>query len=232
MKITDNEDIESEDQAINNRNRLYWEQYYVSAKKEAPSTFCKQVNKILEDKYLILDIGCGSARDSFEFANANHEVIGIDSSKKAIEFANSVIEKEGYINVAFQLIDISDEADFSRRLDEIKNNAEIKNIKILYYSRFFLHSIDENIENLLLNVITKYLTKGDIFAAEFRTKEDENRYKAYDNHYRRFIDEKELLRKLKTKCNMTKVILFEKGTGFSKYKDEDPFLARIIVEKR
>lgn len=224
-------DVEESFLSYNDRNEIYWEQYYLKAKKQKPSTFCTFINNFITKKYLILDIGCGLARDSIEFANQGHQVIGIDKSKEAISAANSLSEKEGYDNIEFYAIDISDEIIFSEKLRVFKEKAHRKNVNIMYYFRFFLHSIDEEIEDKLLNAISSYLEKGDIFAAEFRIKEDETRYKEHGDHYRRFIDEEILIDKLKKKYGMTKLVLFQKGNGFSIYKREDPFVARIILEK-
>ncbi|MDD4835026.1 MAG: methyltransferase domain-containing protein [Lutispora sp.] len=212
-------------------NEIYWEQYYLKSKQQKPSSFCCFVNDFIKDKYFILDIGCGNAKDSFEFAQQGHEVMGLDRSEEAIIFANSLISKENYKNITFQKVDISEKMLMTEVFKKAKQNASLKQVKVMYYSRFFLHSIDEKSQKILLDEISEYVEKGDLFVAEFRTLEDEKREKTYSNHYRRFINERDLLDQLKEICNMNKVILFQKGTGFSIYKDEDPFLARIIVGK-
>ncbi|WP_313757486.1 class I SAM-dependent methyltransferase [Tissierella sp.] len=212
-------------------NEIYWEQYYLDSKLQKPSSFCSFINDFIKEKYLILDIGCGSARDSFEFVQQGHEVIGLDRSEQAILFANSLIKEERYKNITFQKADISDKILMSEIFKKAKEQAKQKQKNIMYYSRFFLHSIDESNQRTFLEAISSHVDKGDIFVAEFRTKEDEERQKIYSNHYRRFIDEVDLLNQLKEVCDMNKLLLFQKGTGFAIYKEEDPFLARIIVAK-
>lgn len=212
-------------------NEIYWEQYYLNSKKQMPSNFCSFINDFIKHKYLILDIGCGSARDSFEFAKRGHEVIGLDRSEQAINFANSFIEEENYKNINFEIADISDRDLMSGLFRKARVQLKGKRKNIIYYSRFFLHSIDEENEKDLLETISDYIEPGDLFVSEFRIKEDECRQKEYPNHYRRFIDEKELLNRLEKICGLNRLLLFQKGNGFSIYKDEDPFLARIIVSK-
>lgn len=215
----------------NDINEIYWHQYYLNIDSQKPSTFCNLVNDFITKKYLILDIGCGSARDSFGFAERGHYVIGVDQSEQAIKFANSLKRKKGLKNIEFFVASVSDSEKMSELLKKTTNKAKQSQINIIYYSRFFLHTIDEETQKIFLKTISNYLQKGDLFVAEFRTKEDATRKKVYSNHYRRYVDENDVLKQLDEVCNMSNILLFQKGTGFSIYKDEDPFLARIIVKK-
>lgn len=212
-------------------NEIYWEQYYLNSKLQEPSSFCSFVNGFLKEKYFVIDIGCGSARDSFEFLKQGNMVLGLDNSQQAINYANSIVEKDGNRGIAFQQVDISKKELLFKIFKENKKNAIDNKMNVMYYSRFFLHSIDESSQIILLETLSEFLEIGDLFVAEFRTKEDENKNKVYSNHFRRFIDESELLMQLKEISGLDEVLLFQKGTGFSIYKDEDPFLARIIVTK-
>ena len=44
---------------------------------------------------------------------------------------------------------------------------------VMFYLRFFLHSIPEEVQDTLLGVIGSARGRGDMFAAEFRTTKDE-----------------------------------------------------------
>lgn len=212
-------------------NEVYWEQYYLNIKRQKPSSFCSFINDFLKEKYFVIDIGCGSARDSFEFSRQNHDVIGLDRSEQAISFANAIIKEEKYTDIYFENVDISNKKIMADIFEEVKTEANKKGRKVMYYSRFFLHSIDEIAQTNLLNSIAEHISEGDIFVAEFRTREDQDRQKIYSDHYRRFVDEEELINQAKRICGLNKLKLFQKGTGFSVYKDEDPYLARVILEK-
>jgi hypothetical protein len=98
------------------------------------------------------------------------------------------------------------------------------------YLRFFLHSIDEDTEDALLDALTGTMPGFRIFA-EFRTKQDEALSKVHGDHFRRYIDEQQFARKLERRWGF-KVEHLESGHGFSPYRDEDPHLARIIAQLR
>ena len=48
------------------------------------------------------------------------------------------------------------------------------------------------------------------------------------DHYRRFINKSELVNKLKKKF---KILYIKESKGYSKFKNEDPCLIRIIAQK-
>jgi SAM-dependent methyltransferase len=215
-------------------NIQYWNEFYRKVKLTEESTFCSFVQEIIRDKKMtVLDIGCGSGRDSFSFAKNGHDVIGLDRSIESINWNNTLKDKakEKELNVYFFTIDISDEEALSQLFISIRENLQFKNQKIIVYLRFLLHSINESTERILLKVLSKYLSKGDYIAAEFRTIEDKKIDKHYNDHYRRFIVAEELLNDLIYKYGFNKVY-FHKGTGLSIFKDEDPYLARIIMKKK
>lgn len=212
-------------------NEIYWEQYYFNVKKQDASPFCSYINDFMKEKYLVLDIGCGSGRDSLEFSKKGHHVVGLDKSSQAIGFANSLVKELEYENISFDIADVSNKDMMLKVFKKSKEYAEANNLNIAYYSRFFLHSINDEEQAILLEAMSECLDKDDIFIAEFRTKEDEERQKVFSDHYRRFVDEENLIEQLDEVCGMKNLMLFQKGTGFSVYKDEDPFLARVILGK-
>lgn len=91
------------------------------------------------------------------------------------------------------------------------------------YARFFWHAIDRKLQRQILQ-----WTKDTIFI-EARTTEDETRKKTYKRHHRNFVSVPELVKDLKTMG--FEIIRLHEGTGFSKYKDEDPHLVRVIAKR-
>jgi len=59
---------------------------------------CEAKSKELGRKLKVIDVGCGHGSNSFPVASLGHEVLGIDVSKEAIDFA---ISKNSYRNVRF-----------------------------------------------------------------------------------------------------------------------------------
>ncbi|MBW8349429.1 class I SAM-dependent methyltransferase [Bacillus sp. IITD106] len=215
----------------NKENEEYWDAFYKHFQVEEESTFCKYIKSKLVKDTVIVDIGCGTGRDTFSFYKDGYSVFGIDRSSQAIAF-----NKQYLINcfenreIYFKKLDILSDYEFIQFLQETSNYAKSMECKLLVYSRFFLHSINVTAENILLNAITEILQTGDLFAAEFRTIEDFEREKVYNNHYRRYIDSEIFIEKLETQHSF-EMLEFSKGTGFSPFKGEDPFLARVFAKK-
>ncbi|MBB6021632.1 SAM-dependent methyltransferase [Paenibacillus sp. JGP012] len=212
----------------------YWNQFYKNFNLVEESTFCKFVKALINDTEIkVLDVGCGSGRDAFSFARSGYEVIGIDRSEESIKFNNKIKEDFSEINdkISFHTIDISNKEEFSNYFTSFRKSSTNKNRKILVYLRFLLHSITEETEEKLLEVLSKNMIKGDVIAAEFRTIEDRDIDKHFQNHYRRFVIAEDLLGCLVEKYNFEKKY-YKKGQGMSIYKSEDPYLARLVVQRR
>ena len=98
------------------------------------------------------------------------------------------------------------------------------------YSRFTFHAIDENDEKLVLSQLPMVLKKGGLFFLEARSLKDEKLDKTYGfEHFRRYLDFKQTIRKIE-KRGFTILEKIE-SQGLSPYKEEDPFLIRIVAQK-
>lgn len=214
-----------------NKDIGYWNFYYrqkVAILNECSSFAREMLNRIekkdIHRKYL-LDLGCGNGRDSIFFASKGIHVIGIDSSDVAIDMLECAYESDD--NLEFICDDfVTANVLFQREYDYC-------------YSRFTLHAINESQEDILLKNVYNALKKGGLFMIEARTIHDgiygmgelveKNAY-IYNDHYRRFIDPKELVRKSKKLGFL--IIYNEENIGFSKTATEDPMLLRLILKKQ
>lgn len=212
-----------------NNNIDYWNDFYKKVIIEEESTFCTFIKKEINEDLFIIDIGCGSGRDTHSFAKEGHQVYGIDRSVEAINMNNDNVK--GITNMNFINIDISKEKELHLFIEDVSDTATKNSKKLMIYSRFFLHSINNDTEEILLKVLSKLLKTGDLLVLEFRTIEDEKIDKVYNNHYRRYINADELHRILEKNYGFTSEY-FHKGQGLSIYKNEDPYLARIIMKKK
>jgi SAM-dependent methyltransferase len=213
------------------KNSEYWDNFYKNQKVNPESSFCNKVRKTLQGDFVVVDIGCGLGRDSFSFATEGYDVFGIDGSIEAIS-ANKKRAEENPPNgaVYFSKADLRDRKSLQELFSRVTKKAELENKKIVLYLRFLLHAIDEETEKVLLDALADDTPVGTYFAAEFRTAEDAAKSKVYDDHYRRFVETDKFLVELITRG--FSVNEFYKGTGLSIYKDEDPFLARVMAVKR
>lgn len=108
-------------------------------------------------------------------------------------------------------------------VDKVENYIkEFKSPKNVY-ARFFWHSISRETQLAILK-----WTKHNIFI-EARTTEDKKRPKKFGKHERNFVDVAELVKDLKE--SGFQIVKLEEGTGFSKFKGEDPYLVRVYAVK-
>jgi len=211
-------------------NKEYWNNFYKEQKNlNEQSTFSEYILENIDlSNSILVDVGCGTGKDTFYFAKNEVLSAGIDGSNEVIK--NNVDNlNEDYQNPIFYCVDLSNKSKTIQVFSEINELAIKKNKEIVIYNRFFLHSITEEIEDLLLDVLLNTIEGSYEFISEFRTKEDEVLDKIYGNHYRRYIDTDKFL--LKVLDLNFELVFFEKKQGFSPYKNENPFLARLILKK-
>ncbi|OMH40090.1 class I SAM-dependent methyltransferase [Desulfurobacterium indicum] len=80
----------------------------------------------LKGNELVLDIGCGDGKITFEIARRVPDgyVVGIDSSEEMIKLASKMFSPSKYPNLSFRFLDIQ-EMDFSGEFDVIFSNAAL-----------------------------------------------------------------------------------------------------------
>src|SRR3989344_3363951 len=101
----------------------------------------------------------------------------------------------------------------------IKNHKCSDNV----YTRFFWHAINRDLQLKILKWATSLLF------IEARTTDDKYKPKTFRKHERNFVNVAQLVKDLKD--NNFQIISLTEGTGFSKYKNEDPFLVRVVAKK-
>ena len=204
---------------------IYWADFYARTVYASGSTFHELVNAHDDLPRTIVDIGCGDGRDSYAFAAAGwQKVTGLDRSHVGVRQATRKAEQLGYGQLSFAACDVGD----TEPLRATLQGARDGDAPMVFYARFFLHSIPEEIQRVLMNVVADCARPGDWFAAEFRTDRDEVVRKVHGNHYRRFQNGAAFGRSLRETYGFTPV-LEQEGNGFSPYKGEDPQLYRVLA---
>jgi len=162
----------------------YWEEYYsrngeVDIVFDNPSDFARFViNKLPDTHKNIIELGCGNGRDSIFFTKNNKNILAIDQCVNTTNELNKISE-----NIQ------SFAADFTKLPLELDFKPDV------VYSRFTLHSIDEEAEDRTLKWVAGILDKGGVFCLEARTVLDplcgqgqnKGRNVWFTDHYRRFI---------------------------------------------
>ena len=161
-------------------------------------------------------------------AKCFEHVLAVDGSEIAIEECIAKSEEESLNNIDFIHSLIND----NNLVNEIQNILlTVKTeVPIYIYSRFFLHSINDEDEDSMVFLISQLLenNEGSIYL-EFRTKEDEHLSKYTGSHYRRYVDPRVLVKKF-SKHGFT-LDYSVQGVGFARFNVDDAHVARLVLSK-
>jgi cyclopropane fatty-acyl-phospholipid synthase-like methyltransferase len=212
-------------------DKKYWDNYYQQHGKDKGISACSTFAQFCLDKFFIkenlniIELGSGNGRDAIYFAHHKLNIIAIDQSTTAID-----IEKESLRNEVTQYL-------HPKALNFINEDySKYKSIDA-FYSRFTIHAISKSDEKMLLPNVYRALNNGGLFCIEVRTTKDplfgvgegcgDNTF--ITDHKRRFIDSQLFLNQVLTLG--FKLLYFVEENGLSVYKDDNPVLMRLILQK-
>lgn len=201
----------------------YWERYYsdsAQSLRPVPSQFAAFVAGELREPRRIVDFGSGNGRDALFFASYGHQVTAIDGSASAIASGRHLADAFGE-KVDFILSPIT-----APRLADLVAEASDKT---LVYARFFLHAITAEEEQAFLSCAADLTKPGDLMAVEYRTIRDLRGIKETSAHYRRFMSPAEF--QYAAIRHGFRVTYAVEGYGFAKYKNDDAYVARNVLER-
>ena len=210
-------------------NKKYWDSFYQHNHKHTPSQFCVCVLTEINPDATIIEFGSGNGRDSHYFASQGHITIAMDLSFEAIKCCKDVANSRNINHLTFFQNDITNR----ESIEEIVNYAREESIckEIVFYSRFVMHSLDDKQEQDFLRVLSDYMRPDELIYFEFRSKEDSKLNKYYGGHFRRFIETDKFVRFLSEKLGFI-IDYTITGRGMAKFKEEDPFVSRVIARKK
>ena len=204
-------------------NRDYWNQYYKNdVCSKQPSPFAQYVATLIEPGRRLVELGCGNGRDAVYLAAQGLKVTALDLSSVTIEH----LREQNIPNTEFICEDF------------VNSDIHRPNGYDYAYSRFTMHSINKNQEQLLLQRVYASLRPGGKLFIEVRSVKDplfgkgrQLEYNAffYDNHYRRFIVLEELVAELE-ECGFL-VEYAKDSKGFAPYGNEDPSVIRVVARR-
>lgn len=204
-------------------NSAYWNQYYKNRVcSEEPSPFARYVATLVEPGKRMVEMGCGNGRDAVFFAGRGLQITALDMSQEAV----AQLQSRNIANAEFLCGDF------------VNSDVHRPDSYDYAYSRFTIHSINRNQEQVLLNNLFRGLRKGGKLFIEVRGVNDplfgkgrqvERNAYFYDNHYRRFIVLNELVESLEQRG--FRVEYAQERTGFAPYGNDDPPVIRIVAAK-
>ena len=209
-------------------NEQYWDSFYKSNHRHTPSQFCVCVLTEIPDSAVVVEFGCGNGRDSHYFASQGHITIAMDLSHEAIRSCEDLALSRNIVHSKFHRGDLtSDES-----VQQVVGNARqlAKDRPVVFYSRFVMHTLDDEQEKRFLDVVSNLMRPGEELYLEFRSIEDADLEKHYGNHYRRYIDSKKFKSNLADEYGFG-ISYYIVGKGMAKFREEDPYVSRIIGYK-
>ena len=190
-------------------NKTYWQDFYRNKPElNDNSSFSKFVLKHLKPQERLLDLGCGNGKDTFYFLKNNIQATGIDN--------NDNLPKEHFIV-----------GDVLENLESCEN----------YYLRFFVHAINEEYFDSLIEKIYNISKKGARIFIETRstrgiTQEEKLLYNFKsgigEEHYRMLYSLRHIKEKIENKFS---IFHLEESYGLSPFNGKDPCLIRICCTK-
>ncbi|NNE74030.1 MAG: class I SAM-dependent methyltransferase [Acidimicrobiales bacterium] len=206
----------------------FWNEFYEHrAAVSYPSPFAVFAREhLLHDASSILELGPGNGRDAAFFFEHGHQLVGVDQSSQAIELCRERVEgARNPERVRFEVGDFT-------RLDP----ADFPGIDTVY-SRFTLHSIDDEAEERLVQSVWNMLPSGGQFLIEARTildplygkGQEVGRHAFVTDHFRRHIDAQAFIHQEIDRGYLLR--FFHEGNGLAEFQGEDPVVMRAALIK-
>lgn len=204
-----------------NKNTDYWEKFYKEGTSKSlleNSDFSKFVLHYIQQKLssmdsisekTLLDIGCGNGKDTFYLRENGINSFGIDMN---CDLEPPYFERK-------DALDISEAYDY-------------------YYMRFFLHTIEENQMDKLMDNILTIMKEDSYIFIETRstlgiTSEDkkETNFKSGigEAHFRMLYSLDYLTNKFRNKFI---IVNSEESKGLAIFKGMDPYIIRMVLRKK
>ena len=212
-------------------HRKHWDVFYNSyplRDLRAPSSFARWVAETHPSDRPLVDLGCGTARDSLWFA-AGHagsgrgrRVLGLDYSFSPLTRARRIAERRE-LDAEFRILNLYDTRAVLALGAELSRWERSPDL----YARFTLHALDHWGRVNVVRLASMALRRGGNLYLEFRTREDRNRPKLFGNHTRRYLRPRVITRLIERAGG--RVIHLEQGTGLAARGTEDPFVCRIVA---
>lgn len=206
--------------------RDYWGRFYGSSRHRVPAEPSPFAHWVAERETggRLVDLGCGTGRDTVFFARRGFTVVGVDAVPR---HARAAAAKEDLpATPEFMAVNLE-----SLR-ETLIAGADLASARVptTVHARFLLHALTESARHNAWRLIAMSLSAGGKGYLEFRTPRDKGRPKHFGEHYRRFLRPR--LAEEEARRYGLRVLHQETGQGLSPLGKEDPYLCRMVVERK
>ena len=208
--------------SVDEDSRLdYWDSFYNLESQIVPTyhsqfaEFCLpeiQRLKITE----IVDLACGTGRDSRFFLLQGLKVIATDLSEAALAFTRHTC----FGQREFRTFRSNVTSDLQNEMPQFPNGPRA------YYARFLLHALTDEEITSFLNICSTLMAPHDALFLEYRTKKDAFLSKQTSTHYRNFLNPK-TVENWGAEFSLKPIYQIE-AQGLDRQANDDAFVARQI----
>ena len=208
------------------RNAIDWhtgiarnfDQKYTTSKnfRERYSIWTDIIDKYSNDKFLVLDIGCGSGVFSFYSAEKNKEVIGVDASEKMLQICFEKLDELATKNVKF----------INGNIESLSQHVDHKADMVICSSVLeYIDDLDASIE-----LIKQSMNVDGVFLLSMPNKQ--SLYRKLEALSYKLFGRPKYYKYVKNVCTLDEMTIKLKRFGFStmeyKYYGETTFLSAIF----
>lgn len=207
-------------------HRKFWDTFNAKARREVPdepTSFARWVAEQYPTDRPLVDLGTGTGRDALWFASDHRpHVIAVDYSVGAVQ-RGATAGNDRELPVTFELLNFYD----ARATLTLGARLSRSEVPVDLYCRFTLHTLDFPGRQNLLRLASMSLRRGGYLFLEFRTPKDRRRPHAFGEHLRRYLRPATVVAQIEAAGG--RVVHQEEGTGLAPFRDEDPYLCRIVA---
>lgn len=205
--------------------RDYWARFYAVSRSQVPSEPSSFAHWVLEREApgRLLDLGCGTGRDTVLFAEKGFDVFGIDAVP---QHARPALREHSLVKeVGLKRLNLESLRDTLTTGALLARDGGSRTV----YARFLFHALTDSARENAWRIISMAVGPDKRAYLEFRTDRDRKLKKHFGEHFRRFLAPDEVA--AEAARHGLRVVHQETGQGWSRLGKEDPHLCRMIVER-
>ena len=201
-----------------------WGRFYKMHRREIPRTASPFARWVIQqaDATVVIDVGCGTGRDTLHYARKGRTAIGLDVVSAAYRPAQRKAAKRG-LDASFRHLNLSRCGDhaYRRRAGWTQQTTAIT-------ARFVLHNLQPADRDHFWRLCTMLLQGGGRAYLEFRVPRDRPLPKHWAGRGRRYLSPKAVVNEAARygATEISRVV----SRGLARFEDEDPWVCRLVLE--